>query len=104
MTLKEFLEKNPATVEEAAKCKTLEEFKAFAEEKGLTFSSSEAWKEALTFVKGQDEGELSDDALGSVSGGKSNGGNLPDHNATIYTEDQIFKNKNGNYVVVDNKK
>ena len=89
MTLKEFLEKNPTAVEEAAKCTTLEEFKALAEGKGLVLGSPEAWKEAFAFVKSQSEGELGDDALGSVSGG-----------VTVYQKDQLYTNKDGSFVVV----
>lgn len=89
MTLKEFLEKNPAAVEEAAKCTTLEEFKALAEGKGLSLGSPEAWKEAFAFVKSQSEGEIGDDALDSVSGG-----------TTVYQKEQLYSNKDGSFVVV----
>ncbi len=89
MTLKEFLEKNPAAVEEAAKCTTLEEFKALAEGKGLSLSSSDEWKDAFAFVKSQSEGELGDDALGSVSGG-----------TMVYQKEQVFSNSKGEVTLV----
>ncbi len=69
MTLKEFIEKNPAAVEEAAKCKDLNEFKTLAEKVGITFDSSEKLEKAFELVKNQKVTELSDDALDAVSGG-----------------------------------
>ena len=90
MTLKEFLERNPTAVEEAAKCTTLEEFKTLAEGKGLVLGSPEAWNEAFAFVKSQSEGEIGDDALGSVSGGV----------ARQYDKDDIYTNKSGNVVAI----
>ena len=69
MTLKEFIEKNPAAVEEAAKCKDLNEFKTLAEKVGITFGSSEKLEKAFELVKNQKVTELSDDALDAVSGG-----------------------------------
>lgn len=69
MTLKEFLEKNPAAVEEAAKCKDLKEFKSLTEKAGITFDSSEKLEKAFALVKNQKVTELSEDALDAVSGG-----------------------------------
>ena len=70
MTLKEFIEKNPSAVEEAAKCKNLDEFKKLTEEAGITFDSQEKLKKAFDLVKNQNATQLSDDALDAVSGGK----------------------------------
>ncbi len=69
MTLKEFLEKNPAAVEEAAKCKDLNEFKSLTEKAGITFDSPEKLEKAFALVKNQKVTELSEDALDAVSGG-----------------------------------
>ena len=70
MTLKEFIEKNPSAVEEAAKCKTLEEFKSLTEKAGITFDTPEKLEKAFDLVKNQDATQLSEDALDAVSGGK----------------------------------
>ena len=69
MTLKEFIEKNPSAVEEAAKCKTLEEFKSLTEKAGITFDTSEKLEKAFDLVKNQNVTQLSEDALDAVSGG-----------------------------------
>ncbi len=78
MTLKEFIEKNPSAVEEAAKCKNLDEFKKLTEEAGITFDSQEKLKKAFDLVKNQNTTQLSDDALDAVSGGAVYEHNLSD--------------------------
>ena len=47
MTLKEFLEKNPAAIEEAAKCKNIDEFKSLTEKAGITFESEDKLEKAF---------------------------------------------------------
>ncbi len=78
MTLKEFIEKNPSAVDEAAKCKTLEEFRNLTEQVGITFENQEKLEKAFELVKSQNATQLSDDALDSVSGGKVYTHNLSD--------------------------
>lgn len=78
MTLKEFIEKNPAAVEEAAKCKNLEEFKSLTEKAGISFKDPQKLEKAFELVKGQNATQLSDDALDAVSGGKVYQHNLSD--------------------------
>ena len=73
MTLKEFIEKNPSAVEEAAKCKNLQEFK---------------FEKAFELVKNQNVTQLSEDALNAVSGGarKHKGSDSYfDSNGNLYT-------------------
>ena len=53
MTLKEFIEKNPSAVEEAAKCKNLQEFKSLTEKAGITFDTSKKLEKAFELVKNQ---------------------------------------------------
>ena len=69
MTLKEFIEKNPSAVEEAAKCKNLQEFKSLTEKAGITFDTSKKLEKAFELVKNQNVTEFSEDALDGVSGG-----------------------------------
>ena len=69
MTLKEFIEKNPSAIKEAAKCKTLKEFKSLTEKSGIVFDSPKKLEKAFNLVKNQNVNELSDDALDAVSGG-----------------------------------
>ena len=69
MTLKEFIEKNPSAIEEAAKCNNLEEFKALIETAGISFESPEKLEKAFELVKSQNVNQLSEDALDAVSGG-----------------------------------
>ena len=69
MTLKEFLEKNPAAIEEAAKCENVDEFKNLIEKAGITFESEDKLQKAFELVKNKNVTELSEDALDSVSGG-----------------------------------
>ncbi len=69
MTLKEFLEKNPAALEEAAKCKNVDEFKNLTKKAGITFETEEKLNKAFDLVKNQNTTELSEDALDAVSGG-----------------------------------
>lgn len=89
MTLKEFLQKNPTAVEEAAKCTTLEEFKTLTEQAGITFGSPEKLEKAFELVKSQAVNELSDDALNTVSGGR------------VYThnKDDVTFNKKGDALI-----
>ena len=69
MTLKEFIEKNPSAVEEAGKCKNLNEFKNLTEKAGIKFESHEKMEKAFELVKNKTATELTDDALDAVSGG-----------------------------------
>ena len=71
MTLKEFIEKNPSAVEEAAKCKNLDEFKSLTEKVGIKFESQEKLEKAFELVKSKTATELTDDALDAVSGGSA---------------------------------
>ena len=70
MTLKEFIEKNPSALEEASKCKNLDEFKSLTDEVGITFDSKEKLEKAFELVKNQNVTQLNDDALDAVSGGR----------------------------------
>ena len=88
MTLKEFIEKNPSAVEEAAKCKNLQEFKSLTEKAGITFDSPEKLEKAFELVKNQNVTQLSEDALNAVSGGarKHKGSDSYfDSNGNLYT-------------------
>ena len=78
MTLKEFIEKNPSAIEEAAKCKNLEEFKSLTEKAGISFEGQEKLEKAFELVKSQNATQLSDNALATVSAGKVYEHNLSD--------------------------
>ena len=69
MTLKEFIENNPSAIEEAAKCKNLDEFKSLTEKAGITFDTPEKLEKAFDLVKNQNVTQLSEDAMDAVSGG-----------------------------------
>lgn len=86
MTLKEFIETNPSAIEEASKCKTIEEFKALTEKAGIAFDSEEKLSEAFSLVRNYDLTELSDDALDKVSGGKRH---------YLHDSDNVFYGANG---------
>ena len=69
MTLKEFVEQNPQLIEEAGKCKTIDEFKKFAKDIGIEIAD-EGLKAAYSYVKALAGGELEEDVLEGVAGGK----------------------------------
>ncbi len=77
MTLKEFMDRNPELMEEAANCESVEAFKKFVEKNGIEIPKgdiSQAFANVRTICK---EGELDDDSLEQVAGGKG-GSNKPD--------------------------
>ena len=89
MTLKEFLDKNPAAIDEAAKCKNIDEFKSLTEKAGITFDSEDKLEKAYETIKNNDATELSDDALDAVSGGS----------ARVINRSDIFYNEAGEMIV-----
>ncbi len=89
MTLKEFLENNPAAIKNASNCKSLDEFKKLIEEAGITFASDEKLKKAFDLIKNQNVNEISSDALDAVSGGS----------ARIVDINNIYYNREGKAIV-----
>ena len=69
MKSKEFVEKNSELLKEAKKCKSLEEFKALAKANNVEFEDI-TLDEAYLLLNSTDEGEISDDLLDNVAGGK----------------------------------
>ncbi|MDQ5984172.1 MAG: hypothetical protein RUMPE_01210 [Eubacteriales bacterium SKADARSKE-1] len=88
MTLKEFADQNPDLIQKAGECKTKEEFAQFAKEHGVEIPK-ETLNEAYAYVCAQGDGELNEDSLESVAGGKYK---------AINSED-VYKNDKGQYVV-----
>ena len=73
MNLQEFMDKNPELMKKAAKCKDVQEFAKFAKENGVEIKP-EGLKDAYGYVCSHyGSGELSEDALSSVAGGKGSG-------------------------------
>ena len=70
MDFKEFLQKCPEDVERAKACKDLSEFKKIVDKAGISYKDDSELKKAFDFVKNSD-GELSEDELNAVAGGKS---------------------------------
>ena len=92
MTLKEFIEKNPSALEEASKCKNLDEFKSLTDKAGITFDNKEKLEKAFELVKSQNVTQLNDDALDAVSGGT----------AYVVESKYVFKNdKTGKVFTTD---
>lgn len=70
MKLQEFMDKNPELMKKAADCKDVQEFAKFAKENGIEIKP-ERLKDAYGYVCSRyGSGELSEDALSSVAGGK----------------------------------
>ncbi len=72
MNFKEFINKNEKTTGEALKCKDISEFKKLADENKIEYTEEElkqAWNRVQSKNTGKD-GELNEDALDSVAGGK----------------------------------
>ena len=70
MNLQEFMDKNPELMKKAAKCKDVQEFAKFAKENGVEIKP-EGLKDAYGYVCSHyGSGELSEDALSGVAGGK----------------------------------
>ncbi len=70
MNLQEFMDKNPELMKKAAECKDVQEFAKFAKENGVEIKP-EGLKDAYGYVCSHyGSGELSEDALSSVAGGK----------------------------------
>ena len=72
MTFEEFAKKDKEAIDKASKCKNIDEFKKFATENTIEFTEDElkqAWKYVQSHAQVKD-GELNDDALDSVAGGK----------------------------------
>ena len=69
MGFKEFLQKCPEDVKKAKACKDLSEFKKLVNKAGISYKDDSELKKAFDFVKNS-QGELSDDDLNAVAGGK----------------------------------
>ena len=75
MTFIQFAEKDKKAVDKALKCKNIDEFRKFATENKIEFTEEEL-KQAWSYVQSKadvKDGELNDDALDSVAGGKISG-------------------------------
>lgn len=70
MTLEEFAAQNPELIKKAGECETKEEFAKFAKENSVEIPQEEL-NEAYSYVLAQAGGELNEDALEGVAGGKA---------------------------------
>ena len=90
MDFKEFLQKFPEDVKKAKACKDLSEFRKIVDKAGISYKDDSELKKAFDFVKNS-QGELSDDDLNAVAGGKDDTFNMTftgGGNATVYNDNR----------------
>ena len=73
MNFNEFVERDEKALEKASKCRNIDEFRKLVNEHHIDYRGEEELENAWSWVKSQvknQDGELDDDALNSVAGGK----------------------------------
>ena len=71
MNFDEFVQRDEHALEKASKCKNIAEFRKLVNEHHIDYNGEEELERAWSWVKSQAKGgELDDDALDSVAGGK----------------------------------
>lgn len=68
MTFKDFLKNRPEDVKKAKACKTIGEFKKFADDVGISYNGDAELTRAYDFIKNENK-ELTEEDLTTVAGG-----------------------------------